>query len=418
MPTIPFPISISRRAKTYAPLVAVGVLFLIVILFFRNSGIFQLLLFCVALAGWAYNHFQIQPSLERIRALEATLASIVDVNKRVVGEREKINQVLLEELESARGDVTQVQSITHTAIKDLAASFRGLNEQAQSQKDSVVSLIRNLTGGAESIDGDDGDKMSINQFTGETQRILHYFVDTVTATSRESMRLVYQLDDMLRQISNVVELLSGVKAIADQTNLIALNAAIEAARAGEAGRGFAVVANEVRNLSKHSNEISIQIDHVVAETLHGIQTARDVVNEMASKDMKVMLNSKKKVGEMMTEIARIHHLMSGQLADIKVTTQDVNNKVAAAIVALQFEDIARQVCEHAAKRIGALHNVILMIQQTAARSAIHRADGYSANHAAVDQLSALHERIRSEFQPLQYKSAGQRDMAAGDVDLF
>jgi methyl-accepting chemotaxis protein len=418
MPKFPFPVALSPRAKSYAPLVAVGALFLIVILFFRNSGIFQLLLFCAALAGWAYNHFRMQPSLERIRELENTLASIVDVNKRVVDEREKINQSLMEELEAARGDVAQVQSITHTAIKDLAVSFRGLNEQAQIQKDSVISLIHNLTGGADAGDTPASDKMSINQFTVETERILHYFVDTVTATSRESMRLVYQLDDMLKQIQKVVELLSGVKSIADQTNLIALNAAIEAARAGEAGRGFAVVANEVRNLSRHSNELSSQIDQVVADTLHGIQTARDVVNEMASKDMKVMLNSKKKVGEMMAEISRIHYLMSGQLADIKVMTQDVNNKVSAAIVALQFEDIARQVCEHATRRISALHNVVLMIHQTAARSAVHRADGYAANHSAVDQLAALHERIRSEFKPLQNKSAGQQDMAAGDVDLF
>ncbi len=418
MPKLPFSINMSKRAQSYAPLVVVSVLFLIAVIFFRNSGIFQLLLFCFAIGGWAYNHHQARPNTERMQVLEDVLAKVVDINKRVADERTKIHQSILEEIDNARGDVSQVQGLTHTAIKDLATSFRGLNDQAQTQRDSVISLIRSLSGGSDSDDGDAAEKMSINQFTVETERILFYFVDTVTATSRESMRLVYQLDDMLRQINSVVELLSGVKAIADQTNLIALNAAIEAARAGEAGRGFAVVANEVRNLSKHSNELSTQIDEVVSATLSGIQSARDVVNDMASKDMKVMLNSKKKVGEMMGEISRIHHLMSGQLADIKISTQDVNTKVSAAIVALQFEDIVRQVCDHALKRLSSLHNVMLRVQQTAARTAVHRADGYAANHVVVDQLVELSGWIDSEFRAMQNKSTGQQNMNAGEVDLF
>lgn len=418
MPRFNFPVRISPQMSHYLPLGLVAVAFVFVILFFRNSAIFQLLLFFIAFVGWVYNHHQMQPSRVRIRALETTLARIIDINARVVETRGQINQTLLDELEAARIDVNQVQTITHLAIKDLAVSFRGLNDQSQRQKEGVLSLIRNLTGGSESIDASTSDSMSIDQFAGETQRILHYFVDTVTATSRESMRLVYQLDDMLRQINAVIELLSGVKSIADQTNLIALNAAIEAARAGEAGRGFAVVANEVRNLSTHSNELSTQIDRVVGDTLQGIYTARNVVNEMASKDMKVMLNSKKKVGEMMTEITRIHHLMSDQLADIKIMTQDVNSKVSASIVALQFEDIVRQVCEHSAKRIVVLQNAVTLIQQTTARTVLHRVDGYAANEVAADQLASLRDRIQQSFQPLSTKSVGQQDMAAGDIDLF
>jgi methyl-accepting chemotaxis protein len=91
----------------------------------------------------------------------------------------------------------------------------------------------------------------------------------------EAMSNVQSLADNSAQIGSVLEV---IRSIAEQTNLLALNAAIEAARAGEAGRGFAVVADEVRNLACKTQESVAQIRGVIESLQAG---TRDVVDSMS-----------------------------------------------------------------------------------------------------------------------------------------
>jgi len=404
-------------SKKYAAPALVGLIFILIAIFLRGSPVLLVIPFFIALAGWVFHQYRMEPGRLRILELERVLAEIVTIEKETVTQRKVIAASVHDQIESARKDVQQVRMLVHTAIDDLAASFSGLNAQSLAQKEFVVSLVRNLSN-ADTTAPDGEHNMSIIHFASETERILQFFVDTVTSTSKESMRLVYQLDDMWVQANSVVKLLAGVKSIADQTNLIALNAAIEAARAGEAGRGFAVVANEVRTLSRHSNELSMQIDKVVGENMEGIRVARDIINEMASQDMKVMLGSRKKVGEMMAEITRIHHLMSTNLEQIGTISSDVTARVNTAITALQFEDIVRQLCEHAEARIAAVRNAVALGSKATEKIALRRAEGVVANDDASDEINAVATQVREMFEPLTHKSVAQVDMAAGAVDLF
>jgi len=404
------------RKKSAAPAL-VTLVFMLIVIFARGNSVLLVIPFVAALAGWLFHLYRLEPSRLRIIELERVLAEIVAIEKETVTQRKAIAGTVHEQIDSVRKDVQQVRTLVHTAIDDLAGSFAGLNAQSLAQKEFVVSLVRNLSNSdAAAADGEQN--MSIIHFASETERILQFFVDTVTSTSKESMRLVYQLDDMWTQANSVVKLLTGVKSIADQTNLIALNAAIEAARAGEAGRGFAVVANEVRTLSRHSNELSQQIDKVVGENMEGIRVARDIINEMASQDMKVMLGSRKKVGEMMAEITRIHQLMSTNLDQIGTISNDVTARVNAAIIALQFEDIVRQLCEHVEARITAVRSAIALGWSATEKIALRRAEGFVANDDASDEIKVVASQVRALFEPLKHKSVGQVDMAAGAVDLF
>ena len=100
----------------------------------------------------------------------------------------------------------------------------------------------------------------------------------VTNAVNASQSLTKEIEDFLQEFEGIASLASGITAISDQTNLLALNAAIEAARAGEAGRGFAVVADEVKNLASQTKDNALEID----ETLQKIQLRQSQLNKAQS----------------------------------------------------------------------------------------------------------------------------------------
>src|SRR5690606_16013329 len=109
----------------------------------------------------------------------------------------------------------------------------------------------------------DAEGLSAKRVVDESVEAIHHLVSEVR-TSSES------LDTLRQDVQGIVSVLDVIRSIAEQTNLLALNAAIEAARAGEAGRGFAVVADEVRALASRTQqstgEIQSMIDRLQATT--------------------------------------------------------------------------------------------------------------------------------------------------------
>ena len=181
----------------------------------------------------------------------------------------------------------QIRQVVSDATTNLGGSFNQLNEKSSYQGELVNALV-NLNQAEEQAGSD---SFNIKVFINETSQLLQHFVDLMLNTSENSMKMVHAIDDISQQMEKAFALLKDVSDIADQTNLLALNAAIEAARAGEAGRGFAVVADEVRNLSHHSNRVSEQIGAVIHQTQSDIQQTKKVVAAMASKDQNATITA-------------------------------------------------------------------------------------------------------------------------------
>jgi len=337
-----------------------------------------------------------------------------------VGDESSIEKLYLQfmqsidtELSDIKDNVNRLRVVVSESIEGLSNSFTGLNEEAEHQKNIMVNLMSAMT----SQKNSSGDSATIGTFVNEAENTMYYFVDLIIGTSKESMRLVYKLDDMYLQFGKVVGLLGDIKSIAAQTNLLALNASIEAARAGEYGRGFAVVAEEVRALSLRSDQFSGEINGVVKEAMSGIQGAREVCNDIASKDMKVMLDAKNKVSHTMEGISHIHDNTSTTIAEISEIVEKIDSKVALAITSLQFEDIVTQLGGHIDKRLDVISEAISNINNVHNLIANNN-DELEDPNQLLDKISNTIKEEIEQLKKIDHNPVKQENMTVGEIDLF
>jgi methyl-accepting chemotaxis protein len=168
------------------------------------------------------------------------------------------------QLEAAAGTLTRTAETTQS----LSSQAAGASEQASSNMQSVASATEELSA---SVD-------EIGRQVQESNRIAEAAVNQAEQTDGR----IGKLSRAAQEIGDVVKLIT---AIAEQTNLLALNATIEAARAGEAGRGFAVVASEVKSLAsqtaKATDEISSHIAGMQAATQESVSAIKEIGGTIA-----------------------------------------------------------------------------------------------------------------------------------------
>lgn len=235
-------------------------------------------------------------------------------------------QTTSSEVKEQTEGVSRITQVTSDAITQQMQE----TEQAAS---AITEMSSNFNEVADFSSQAENAAQSANEEASTGRQKVKQTLADINSLAHEINSTAEVIDQLAKDSANISQVLVQIKGIAEQTNLLALNAAIEAARAGEHGRGFAVVADEVRSLSQRTHQSTEEIEEMIAKILSGVDNA-----------VSAMADSHKMAGNTVTESKQVEAALEAINEKIS-TIVEMNSHIAEAVKqqAMTAEDIDRNI---------------------------------------------------------------------------
>ena len=341
-------------------------------------------------------------SIEEVARSGGTLAQTVTEASATIEQMTVSIDQMARDLESLAGTVNE----TTATVEEMASFIASVAENAESLGEAAGRASATVSGMAGAV----GD---VAKIAAEADRIasrasedartggeaVSRTVDGMKAISENMENTARVINGLGKRSQEIGRILEVIEEIADQTNLLALNAAIEAARAGEAGRGFAVVADEVRKLAERSVEAAKEIGEVVRqvqqETTDAVDVARAGAGEAkqgialadkAGAALRNIIESVSRSSELMGQIALATGKQSQASSEVLDTVSRMNSATS------QVTQAVREQAEGSKQIRAAMENIKKVMAQ-AAYSTREQAAGGRQVRVAVENINKIASQV-------------------------
>ena len=279
-------------------------------------------------------------------------------------------------LNASLGDVRDKAGIAADRMAETATAMNEMNA-------TVLEVAHNAEGAAEAA-------TSVQGHAQDGAGIVLRTIQSMQSVQQQSSGLKGDMADLDKQAKDIGTVLTLIRDIADQTNLLALNAAIEAARAGEAGRGFAVVADEVRKLAEKTMSATREVETAIATiqegtgksstTVDGTVTSIEEVGRMAEESGQSLERISNLAGDSSSRVSAIAAAATEQSA----ASEEINRNIAevntlSAHIAEAMDMAARQVSDMAGQ-VSVVTGILDVIRQEDKKQAL-ATEAESKTHA-------------------------------------
>lgn len=246
-----------------------------------------------------------------VRNLRDLIRNIGDGSRHIGSSTDHLSRVMTETSDGMNQQRDQTDQVA-TAMEEMVAATNEVARSAEEASEAGTVATKKADAGVRAVEG---------TLTKVTE------LNTAVLNAQE------RLDGLRSETQNIETILDVIKSVAEQTNLLALNAAIEAARAGEQGRGFAVVADEVRSLAQRTQTSAQEIESLIANLLGSVDQTVSVMNTgtgLTSLTLESAQSTGETIGELsqtITTITQLNYQIATAAEEQTSVAEDINRNI-------------------------------------------------------------------------------------------